>query len=1093
MTSAPSRVELNARPRVPALAGGRRTSRVGPRRLLGSEAVKSGSDSIAFSLAICALLIYRHSGQAEVSIGLLEGGISTLCFTIEEHTTFEMLRAQASTQLAANDIAHRGAPASAPNVLLATGQPPSLSQMAWPAEVELVLNPERVAGDWLVVIEHDVAAVDGGWAVDFADQWLELARQALASASRPAVQFSLFTDRARAAMPDPALPLEKPLHAPIQETILAWAAATPQAVAIVFEAREFSYAELAAFARRTALALEANGVKPGDTVAITGRRSFAVVGAMVGVLQAGGVLLMLDPKLPVLRRRAMAEQAGAVVLIRVGARADVPAGPSDFPQRTLVCDADGRTFEWPAEAAHSTARSREGGTDAYIFFTSGSTGTPKAVKGLHAGLAHFLAWQRTTFSIGPGDRASQLTALSFDVILRDTFLALTAGATLCIPDEDAVLDPSRVLPWLQANRISIVHIVPSLARLWLDQVPDGVTLPSLRHIFFAGEPLTDVLVQRWRRAFSSSSEIVNLYGPTETTLAKCFRRVADPPDRGVQPIGQSLPQTQVLILDGDHRLCGVNEAGEIAIRTPFRSAGYLGAGPANAAFLPNPWRDDADDLIYLTGDSGRLCSDGVLEIRGRIDNQLKIRGVRIEPAEIEACLARHPKVAAAVVAAREDAKGDKFLVAYVVENSISQEKNGCLDIAGYREFLREHLFEAMIPAAFVRLEILPLNANGKIDKKALPAPDLDARSGASYEAPLDERQRRIEKTWCQVLGLERVGIDDSFFDIGGHSLLAVQLVRAIETDLGLRCDLPDLFRAPTIRRLSALLNQEREQGGEAAVIALQRAGAAPPLFCICGVYLYQELAVRFAPDVPVYGIFLPIEGALYHEPDGIEPREPLTVESMAADYVRALRGVQPRGPYRLAGVSFGGVLAFEAAQQLHDAGESVTFLALLDSMLPDALQRDWIRWALEHVRQARSQGLRMFATRLIRRIGATGSGGAAIADPQSEAQRLANLRQAIYAQATRRYEPRRYAGPAILVRASDQAFFKSDIADPFYGWGQLVPSLKVCDVKGDHLGILAPPYVDALAATLRAELAFADKLSSGQRQAVAAADDLHAH
>ena len=269
---------------------------------------------------------------------------------------------------------------------------------------------------------------------------------------------------------------------------------------------------------------------------------------------------------------------------------------------------------------------------------------------MHAGLSHFIAWQRKAFDIGSGDRAAQLTGLSFDVVLRDVFMPLASGATLVIPDSSDVL-PDRMIEWLSAARITLMHTVPSLAASW---VADGELTPveTLRYTFFAGEPLTDGLARRWRTNVAPGGDIVNLYGPTETTLAKCFYTLPADPEPGVQAIGSPLPQCQVLVLDSLGRPCGLGQPGEIHIRTPYRTLGYLNpAAGSDSRFWVNPKRDDPGDRIYRTGDRGRYRYDGVLEILGRLDDQIKIRGIRIEPVEIQSVIARHPAVAEAIVLA----------------------------------------------------------------------------------------------------------------------------------------------------------------------------------------------------------------------------------------------------------------------------------------------------------------------------------------------------------------------------------------------------------------------------------------------------------
>jgi amino acid adenylation domain-containing protein len=328
---------------------------------------------------------------------------------------------------------------------------------------------------------------------------------------------------------------------------------------------------------------------------------------------------------------------------------------------------------------------------AYIFFTSGTTGMPKGILGRHKGLSHFLNWQKTTFAIGPSDKCAQLTNLSFDVVLRDIFLPLVSGATLCLPD--ALADPAsdQTLGWLDHQGVTSFHIVPALAQAWIGSVLDGVMLRKMRWIFFAGEPLIEAFVRRWREALPEAGEIVNLYGPTETTLAKCFHVVPDDLAPGIQPVGRPLPQSQALVMNESRQLCGVGEAGEIVIRTPFCTLGYINAPEEQSKrFVLNPFRSDPHDLIYHTGDKGRYAADGNLEILGRIDDQVKIRGVRIEPGEITGVLGRHPRVKACFVTARQDSVGSNILVAYVVPASPGAVAGGDL---------RAHL-SASLPSSF---------------------------------------------------------------------------------------------------------------------------------------------------------------------------------------------------------------------------------------------------------------------------------------------------------------------------------------------------------------------------------------------------------
>jgi phthiocerol/phenolphthiocerol synthesis type-I polyketide synthase E len=592
----------------------------------------------------------------------------------------------------------------------------------------------------------------------------------------------------------PTVPLES-----VPQMVARAADVHPLRPAIEHGTRSWSYGRLDEVVRRIAGALHAAGVRRGDAIAVTGTRSFALVASMAAVLRAGGVLLCLDQNLPAGRRALMLREAKVSAILVIG-DADVPAF-TDGP--VLAIDHEGT----PSLAADPLSASDfpPGDAAAYIFFTSGTTGVPKGVLGGHAGLSHFIAWQRATFDVGPGDRAAQLTGLSFDVVLRDVFMPLASGATLVIPDSGDFL-PDRLIEWLRRSRITLMHTVPSLAASW---IADGEVSPveTLRCTFFAGEPLTDGLVRRWRVNVAPGSDIVNLYGPTETTLAKCFYLLPTDPEPGVQAIGSPLPQCQALVLDPQGRPCGLGQPGEIHIRTPYRTLGYLNLAAENdSRFWVNPKRDDPDDRIYRTGDRGRYRYDGVLEILGRLDDQIKIRGIRIEPVEIQAVIARHPAVDEAVVLASASGE-EKRLVAYVVVGA-----EHVLSAFDLRAFLRETLPEVMIPSAFVFLDILPLNPNGKVDRRQLPAPTFDTEDETADEPAGTEMERVIAAIWCEVLQRDRVPLEGNFFDLGGDSLLMVQGFAKLREKVPVKLEVIDLFRYPTVRALARYVDTRTAAG-----------------------------------------------------------------------------------------------------------------------------------------------------------------------------------------------------------------------------------------------------------------------------------------
>jgi amino acid adenylation domain-containing protein len=641
---------------------------------------------------------------------------------------------------------------------------------------------------------------------EFLAQFQILAEQAAVSPLLEVFRYSLITDLGRAILPDPSQPIEKPRYPLLSDSFLAAAARWPDAVAIHNIGQTRTYAELEKVSTALAEHLRVIGVLDSDVVALTGARGFAIVSSILGIFRSGGILLTLDPKLPLQRRQAMLQQAKAKYLVYIG---ECPAFADSGVQLIHVDDVTGSVVDAvTCEGQPVVLPVLSPGSPAYIFFTSGSTGVPKAVLGSHEGLAHFLDWQRKTFGITRDDRAAQITALSFDMILRDIFLALTSGATLCIPAEGDVLDPSAILSWMESERVTILHIVPTLLRAWLNNAPPQVKLPHLRLIFLAGEPLTDILIRAFRERFGNGALFTNFYGPTETTLIKCYYTVSEP-EPGVQPIGQPQPQTQILILKRHRQLCGVNEPGEIGIRTPFRTLGYLNSSEATAAaFIQNPFREDPDDLVYLTGDNGRYRTDGLLEVLGRIDNQVKIRGVRVEPGEIEVALGMHPEVREAAVVAHTDSAGTKYLAGYVVLRKQREGSSEAELLHEIRSFLRAKLPDNMVPSDLVALNELPLLPNGKINRKALVAParmvTADPYAGTSEDgAPATKGEEELLEIWKNVLGHTRVTVNDSFVELGGDSLSAISALVRMQ-----RLGIPDsvargIFQGLTIRQIVA--------------------------------------------------------------------------------------------------------------------------------------------------------------------------------------------------------------------------------------------------------------------------------------------------
>ncbi|MFJ6571129.1 non-ribosomal peptide synthetase [Streptomyces sp. NPDC091292] len=626
-------------------------------------------------------------------------------------------------------------------------------------------------------------------------------------------------------VPEPSTPLSATSWIPVTKLFSQQVENNPDAPAVEYGDQTLTYAELAGRAASLAARLREFGLRHGDMVAVTGPRTPALVAAMLAVPMAGGVLLPIDPELPDQRRELMADLAAARWQMAVEATGggveevgdvenvgdigdigDVKIGP-------LGSSAEGSAEGSAERATESPSQKAAPGPDkraAYVFFTSGTTGSPHAVLGTHRGLSHFLQWQRDAFGVGPGDRCAQLTRLSFDVVLRDVLLPLVSGATLCLPAAEEDLAPDDVVPWLERERISVVHAVPTLAHAWLSAARPGAQAGP-RIVFFAGEPLTGALVERWRSVFPATGQVVNLYGPTETTLATCFHVVENPAPAGTQPLGRPIPGTQLLVLDEKREPCGVGEPGEIAVRSPYRSLGYLD-DPAETArrFVPHLHGADPSDLVFLTGDRGRYGPDGVLEFLGRLDHQVKILGVRVQPEEVTAALLSHPGIAHAAVVAREDHSGTVGLEGYYV----SPPSGPPVSPSELRHHLAASLPLPMVPATLRAMERLPMTARGKLDRDAL-RPSDPPKSQAPPPNPSDPVSAVLSGIWADVLDVDAVHSDDDFFELGGHSLLAARMLSLVKQRLGVKSGLRELLRNPELGTFteSVRRTQQRSTSG----------------------------------------------------------------------------------------------------------------------------------------------------------------------------------------------------------------------------------------------------------------------------------------
>ncbi|WP_340615913.1 amino acid adenylation domain-containing protein [Xenorhabdus entomophaga] len=861
---------------------------------------------------------------------------------------------------------------------------------------------------------------------------------------------------------------------------------TPEATALVFGDTQLSYAELNRRANQLAHQLIAAGVRPDDRIAICVDRSLDMIIGMYAILKAGAGYVPLDPEYPVDRLAYQLSDSQPVLLLtQQHLHAHLPVQGLDV---WLMDDATQRdnVAKQPEHNPDAIQLGLKPHHLAYIIYTSGSTGQPKGVMLEHRNVVNFIHAQHKTSEPQSGDRILQFATVAFDTSVSDIFPTLASGATLVLRPAHIRVPDAEFVALLNDQQITIMDMPTAFWHQWVQEMMAGRSGfgQHLRTVIVGGEKAELRHLLNWQsRPETQSCRWINSYGPTETTVIATTLKLDGKQSTDITdniPIGYPLPNTRIYILDAHGQPAPLGVSGEIHIGGAGVARGYLNRPELTAEkFVADPFKEKPNARMYKTGDLGRWLPNGTIEYLGRNDFQVKLRGFRIELGEIETRLVQCQGVLEAIVLVRETAPDDKRLVAYV------QPQPGVTLVPGeLRQQLSQHLADYMLPAAFVTLDAFPLTSNGKIDRKAFPAPDQSAIVARGYEAPQGEVETVLAQIWQELLGLECVSRHDHFFELGGHSLLILKACSLAVEKFALEQNMMARLMAFTTIKDQAHAIENRENADVGSMVALSQNTKATPLFFAPGagghVFYLRELATALEGSYSVWGMQSP-------ELDG-RNAPPLSLEAMAGAMINDLRKVQPNGPYYLGGHSFGGWLAFEMAQQLVQQGESIGLLALVDSESPpeslaQRVESEWSnsQWIAEfgnvfaalegaeenfteeefqsmtEEEQIDSLRLRLIEEELL--------------PPQLESREIATYLSVYKAHSLMTYQPQeRYSGKINLFMAED----KPDHEEPdtsverfIDGWKTILTGeVAAQSLSGDHITIMRQPFVQELATAI---------------------------
>jgi amino acid adenylation domain-containing protein len=1014
--------------------------------------------------ALCALL-YRHTQQANIALDVFVHDRSgekrtAVDFAVDGDTPVSSAVAEARVVLAAAKAPHPGrlSNVAATFVLAPLEDESSLDMGACVAtpgaryDIHFVLAQTRAAT--LVAVAYNAKLILSSSVHRLMESYVVLLQAAFRDPTMLIDRLPLLSqgelraltiEQDDRAAPDPPVPVHRVFE--------AIAKRQPAALAASFGRHRLTYGELDERSSQLAHHLLACGVGPEIPVAVCVRPSLEVLVAMLAIWKARGIYLPLDPTHPEALIARMLDEARPRLVLTSSALSGLTGR---FPQLCFDTDA------WLVEKQPTMAPAIETGavtlTDpAYLFYTSGTTGKAKGVVATQANLAQYIRSARQKYGFCADDVFPSLARYTFSISLFELVSPLCCGGSLRILDRDEILSPERLLRALED--VTVLHAGPSLLGSlfrYLHATPAAPrSLRRMRHASSGGDMVAPSVMEEMKRVFPNA-ELFVIYGcteiscmgttfplPRETKVTRTF-------------VGQPFPGVALRVLDPNRNLVPFGVVGEICFGGRGIVRGYLDRPELTA----EKFVEIDGQRFYRTGDMGRLHPGGHLEILGRRDFQVQLRGIRIELTGIERTVQDLGLAAQCAVVAKTLDEGDVRLVAFVVKPSSD-------DVASFRRALAAELPDYMLPHHVVVLDAMPLTVNGKLDRNRLKEMPW-ARQLGSGEAtrPASDRERRIAEVFANVLGVDEVGVEDGFFDRGGDSLSGVVALELIERAIGVAIPPHVLFEKGTVRALASYT--QTADLDEARPILLNGQPSAPPLFMLSGIHIYRELARRLEGRCSAYGVFARREVGAFDPASGVH-----AVEDLARDYVAIIRRQQPLGPYRLLGYSFAGLVAYEVAQQLRAAGEEVRLLALVDAVLPEWTSGFRFRLSqLARLRSASAGDVVAFVARRLREK--LGSPHAEFMRYREDARLgpLEERREAVNRDAASRYMPRirPFPGHATLI-ASGERLRADPLKSPSCGWSPHIRSLDVHTIDADHFRLMSDdPYVSEMADVLARQM-----------------------